>query len=146
MVLSKVLISKVLPGGKRPWTTQIPLCVTHSPLCKACPHAFRGNRRNLGQKTGTGLCIWVLGQHRQDVQHNTANGGFTPSPFGCFPNARGKPVWTSGPYSFAVLHFYHSSIQQWYNVTISQYIITYHTSHLIACSCSQLATDPHDSK
>ena len=36
--------------------------------------------------------------------YSTANGGFTPIPLGCFPNARGKPVWTHGPYSLAILH------------------------------------------
>ena len=45
--------------------------------------------------------------------------------------------------------YYYSSIQQWYKITISQYIITYHTSHLIACiACrsSPLAIEPHDPK
>ena len=44
------------------------------------------------RKTGTGPLIWMLGQHRQGIQHNTANEGLTPTPLGCFPNARGKPV------------------------------------------------------
>ena len=140
LYLEYFLVVKGLGSPKFPCMSYTPPSVKHVPML---PEVDEGI---WDRKTGTGLRIWVLGQHRQDIQHNTTNGGFTPTPLGSFPSARGKPVWTSGPYSLAILHFYYSSIQQWYNVIISQYIITYHTSHLIACSCSQLATDPHNLK
>ena len=72
------------------------------------------------RKTGTGLRIWVSGQHRQDIQHNTANGGFTPTPLGASPmqgvNQYGHLAHTA--LQFFIFHCF--SIQQWYNVTISQ--------------------------
>ena len=141
LYLKYFLVVKGLGSPKFPCMSHTPPSVKHVPMLSEVVEGI------WDRKTGTGLRIWVLGRHRQDTAATQQMGGSHPTPLGCFPNARGKPVWTSGPYSLAVLHFYYySSIQQWYNVTISQYIITYHTSHLIACSCSQLATDPHDPK
>ena len=116
-------------------------CMSHTPpSVKHVPMLSEVDKGIWDRRTRTGPLIWVLGRHRQDVQHNTANGGFTPTPLGCFPmqgvNQYGHLAHTA--LQFFIFHYF--SIQQWYNVTISQYIITYHTSHLIACSYSQLGS------
>ena len=98
--LEYFLVVKGLGSPKFPCMSHTPPFEKHVPMLSVVIAGMRDG------KTGTGILIGMLGQHRQDVQQNTANGGFTPTPFGCFPNARGKPVWTSGPYSLAILHIF----------------------------------------
>ena len=98
LYLKYFLAVKGLGSPKFPCVSHTPPSVKHVPMLSNVVEGM------WDRKTGTGLLIWVLGRPRQDVQHNTGNGEFTPTPLGCFPNARGKPVWTSGPYSLAILH------------------------------------------
>ena len=100
-------------------------CMSHTPPSeKHVPMLSEVITGMWDRKTGTGLLIRMLGRHRQDIQQNTGNGGFTPTPFGCFPNARGKPVWTSGPYSLAILHilFQHITMVYYNHITIYHHI------------------------
>ena len=79
-------LSTYIPSGKRPWITQIPLHVTHSPLCKACPHTFRGRQRNLGQQDRDRASYMGVGstQARGTAQHSKW-GGSHPLPLGSSP-------------------------------------------------------------
>ena len=136
LYLKYFLVVKGLGSPKFPCMSHTPPSVKHVPMLSEVVKGI------WDRKTGTGLHVWVLGRHRQDAQHNSTTqqmGGSHLLPLGASPmqgvNQYGHLAHTALQF---FIFFYYSSIQQWYNVTISQYIITYHTSHLIACSCSQL--------
>ena len=120
--LKYFLVVKGLGSPKFPCASHIPPSVKHVPMLSEVVKEFGTEKQEQGFLYG----CWVdTGKMYSTTQQM---GGSHPLPLGAFPNARGKPVWTSGPYSLAVLHYYYyySSIQQWYKITISQYIITYH--------------------
>ena len=79
LYLKYFLAVKGLGSPKFPCVSHTPPSVKHVPMISEIVEGI------WDRKTGTGLHIWVLHRHRQDVQHNTANGGFTSTPLGCFP-------------------------------------------------------------
>ena len=109
-------------------------CMSHTPpSVKHVPMLSEAVQRNLGQKDreqGFVYGCWVDTGKTYSITQQM--GGSHPTPLGCFPNARGKPVWTSGPYSLAILHFLlfqHITMVYWNHITILHYHISHITSY-----------------
>ena len=124
--LEYFLVVKGLGSPKFPCMSHTPPSEKHVPMLSEVIAGMQD------RKTGTGLLIRMLGRHRQDVQQNTANGGFTPTPFGCFPNAR---VNQYGHLAHTALQFYIFLLFQHITMVYYNHItIHHHISHITSYS------------
>ena len=112
MVLLKVLVFLVVKALDHPNS----LACHTLPLCKACPHAFRGRRRNLEYRDRDRASY--LGVRSTEARRTAQQmGGSHLLPLGVSPMQGVNQYGQLANTALQFFIFFISVIQQWYNVT-----------------------------